>query len=204
MRPFSQDFPSYSMKAMVSCSGIGKGMRLAERPDEELVSAVMGGDVDSFVVLCHRYYPLLVAIARAVLGDGHLAEDAAQETFAKVCRRLNDLKNPKRFGAWIATICRNEAGDILRRSPKIISLNERDIPAKAHDSNPETDAVREILNLMPPESRELLYLRYRNNLSYEAMADLLDISVEAVNGRLRRARLEVKTHLEHSRNRKSS
>lgn len=109
-------------------------------------------------------------------------------------------------GAWLARICRNEARDILRRRPNIESLGERDIPADVPDSEPDSqvDAVREVLNSMLPESRELLYLRYRNELSYEAIANLLDISPEAVHGRLRRAKLEVKKHLARLRSRRSS
>jgi len=177
---------------------------LAEKSDDELVLAAMGGDVDSFVLLCHRYYSPIVAIARAVVGDEHLAEDAAQEALAKACRRLDSLKNPKSFGAWLAAICRNEARDILRRRPNIESLGERDVPAELLDPEPEVDAVRTALDSISPESRELLYLRYRNDLSYEAIADLLDISPEAVHGRLRRAKLEVKRRLERSRYRRSS
>jgi RNA polymerase sigma-70 factor (ECF subfamily) len=160
--------------------------------------------VDSFVALCHRYYQSLVAIARAVLGDGHLAEDAAQEALAKACRHLDGLKTPNRFGAWLATICRNEARDILRRRPNVESLGERDVPVETPAPDSEVDVVRRALDSMPPESRELLYLRYRNELSYEAIADLLDISVEAVHGRLRRAKQEVRTHLERARDRRSS
>lgn len=185
-------------------SDVGKGTGLTEKPDEDLVLAAIGGDLDSFVALCHRYYTSIVAIARAVLGDGHLAEDAAQEALAKACCRLDSLKNPKRFGAWLATICRNEARDILRRRPNVESLGERDVPAEMPDPDPEMDTVRRALDSMPPESRELLYLRYRNDLSYEAIADLLDISVGAVHGRLRRAKQEVKTHLERARDRRSS
>jgi RNA polymerase sigma-70 factor (ECF subfamily) len=181
-------------------------MESTEKPDEDLVVAALDGDVDSFVTLCHRYYPPLVAIARVVTSDGHLAEDAAQEALAKACRRLDSLKNPKRFGAWLATICRNEARDILRRRPNIESLGERDVPADVPDLEPdsEVDAVREVLKSMPSETRELLYLRYRNELSYEAIANLLDISAEAVHGRLRRAKLEVRNHLARSRSRRSS
>lgn len=177
---------------------------MTEKPDDDLVLAATNGDVDSFVALCHRYYRPMLAIARAIVGDGHLAEDAAQEALAKACRRLDSLKNPKRFGAWLASICRNEARDILRRRPSMESLGERDVAAEVPDTDPEEDAVREALTLMSPESRELLHLRYRNDLSYEAIADLLDTSVEAIHGRLRRAKLEVKTHLERSRNRRSS
>ena len=174
------------------------------KPDDQLVLAAKGGDVDSFAALCHRYYPPIVAIARAVLGDGHLAEDAAQEALAKACRHLDGLKNPKRIGAWLATICRNEAKDILRRRPRVESLGARDVPAETPDPDSAVDVVRRALDSMPVESRELLCLRYRNDLSYEAIADLLDVSVEAVHGRLRRAKQEVRTHLERARNRRSS
>ena len=95
----------------------------------------MDGDVDGFVELCHRYYPSLVAVARAVLGDGHLAEDAAQEALAAACRRMGALKEPARFGAWLTTICRNRATDILRRWPKVERLGERDFPAATCDSH---------------------------------------------------------------------
>jgi len=193
-----------------------KGRRLTAKPNEDLderqeadlVQDAMGGDVDSFVALCRRYYPSLVAIARAVLGDGHLAEDAAQETLAKACRRLDGLKNPGRFGAWLATICRNEARDIVRRRPTVesldvASLNGRDVPAatpgRDAESEFDVDAVRRALDAMPSAARELLYLRYRNQLSYDAIAALLAVSVEAVHGRLRRAKQDLKAHLERQR-----
>ena len=178
-----------------------QGCRLTEKPDNDLVRAVLGGDVDSFVTLCHRHYPSLVAIARAVLGDGHLAEDAAQEALAKACRNLDGLKNPARFGAWIATICRNEARDILRRWPAVESLGERDVPAEPPETDTDVDAVRQALDSLPAGTRELLYLRYRNDLSYDAIADLLAISTEAVRGRLWRARQDVAEHLERERTR---
>jgi len=176
-------------------------MRLIEKSDTDLVQALMDGDVDSFVVLCHRYYPSLVAVARAVLGDGHLAEDAAQEALAKACRNLDSLKDPSRFGAWLAAICRNEARCILRRRPAVESLGQRDVLAETSDEGADVDVVRRALDSMPAASRELLYLRYRNDLSYDAIAELLAISVEAVRGRLWRAKQDVAAHLERERTR---
>ncbi len=182
-------------------SDVGEGIELADRPDEELVLAAVRGDVDSFVALCRRYYPALVAIAHAVLGDRHLAEDAAQEALAKACRRLDGLKSPSRFGAWLAAICRNEARNILRRRPRVESLGERDVPADMPGPDPHAEAVTKALDTMPPESREILYLRYRSELSYQAISDMLGISPEAVHGRLRRARQEVQQRLERQQDR---
>jgi len=64
--------------------------------------------------------------------------------------------------------------------------------------------VRNALDSMPIESRELLYLKYRNELSYQAIADLLGISPEAVHGRLHRAKQDVQERLERQRDRRLS
>ena len=173
-------------------------------PDEELVLAAMRGDVDSFLTLCQRHYPAMVTVTRAVLGDSHLCEDAAQEAFAKACRRLNSLKNPRRFGAWLTAICRNQARSMLRQTPKAESLGDRDVPERVREENSDVDLVRQAIRRLPVDARELLYLKYRNELSYEAIAGLLDTTPQAVHGRLQRARQSVKAYVERERNRRQS
>ncbi|NQT18462.1 MAG: sigma-70 family RNA polymerase sigma factor [Planctomycetes bacterium] len=172
--------------------------------DEKLVLAAMGGDADSFLTLFRQYYPAMVTVARAVLCDGHLSEDAAQEAFAKACTRLDSLRSPSSFGAWLTAICRNEARSMLRNTPKAMSLGNRDVPEKVCEENPDIDVVRQAIGKLPVEARELLYLRYRNELSYEAIAELLDTTPQAVHGRLQRARRSVKAYVEHQRNRRLS
>ena len=191
-------------RAMAESLDVGKGNRLTGNRDEELVLAAMGGDVDSFLTLSQRYYPAMVAVARAVLGDGHLCEDAAQEAFAKACRRLNSLKSPSNFGAWLTAICRNEARSMLRQTPKTESLGDRDVPEKIFEQNPDVDLVLQAIKRLPVDARELLYLKYRNELSYEAIAELLDTTPQAVHGRLQRTRQSVKTYVERQRNRRLS
>ena len=164
----------------------------------------MGGDADSFLTLFRQYYPAMVTVARAVLGDGHLSEDAAQEAFAKACTRLDSLRSPSCFGAWLTAICRNEARSMLRQIPKAESLGDRDVPEKICERNPDVDLVRQAINRLPVDARELLYLKYRNELSHRAIAELLDATPQAVHGRLQRARQFVKTYVERQRNRRRS
>ncbi|GAG25043.1 unnamed protein product, partial [marine sediment metagenome] len=178
--------------------------RLGDGPDIERVLAAMAGDVDSFLALCRRYYPAMVAVARAVLGDGHLCEDAVQEALAKACRKLGTLKNPKRFGAWLTAICRNEARSMLRRNPKTVSLGDRDVPEKVFAEDPDVDLVRQAISRLPAAARELVYLKYRNDLSHESIAELLDITPQAVHGRLQRARRSVKAYVQRLRSRRLS
>ena len=174
------------------------------KPDEELVSAAVRGDLDSFLVLCQRYYPAMVAVTRAVLSDDHLCEDAVQEALAKACRKLHSLKNPSRFGAWLTAICRNEARSMLRQIPKAESLGNRDVPEETSEEDPDVDLVRQAIGHLPVEARELLYLKYRNDLSYQAIAEVLDTTPQSVHGKLQRARQSVKGHVERQRNRRMS
>jgi RNA polymerase sigma-70 factor (ECF subfamily) len=183
---------------------VGKGVQLVDRPDEDLVRAAACGDVDGFMELCRRYYPTMVAIARGILGDHHFAEDAAQEALARACRRLPSLNEPRRFGAWLATICRNQATDMVRRTPKMESLGARDVPADVPQQSADLEAVRRAVESLPPESREVLYLKYRGDLSHQQMSDLLGISLQAVHGRLKRAKQAVREYLERQQNRRRS
>jgi RNA polymerase sigma-70 factor (ECF subfamily) len=67
---------------------------------------------------------MIMAIAHSQLHDQHLAEDAAQETFAVACQQLSKLKHPERFPQWLGTICRRTSQRIHRLSPQVAPLQE--------------------------------------------------------------------------------
>jgi RNA polymerase sigma factor (sigma-70 family) len=175
-----------------------------DRTDDKLALAAMGGDVDGFMELCRRYYRPMIAIAKAAVRDEHLAEDVAQETFAKAVRKIDSLKDPARVGGWLASICRNLATDFLRHRDDAECLGDRDLAADILEEDPEVEEVRKILIEIPIATRELVYLRYRDDLSYEEIAKLLEITPEAVHGRLWRAKHEVKKRLGQARIERSS
>ncbi|MCP4711637.1 MAG: hypothetical protein GY869_23715 [Planctomycetes bacterium] len=83
--------------------------------EAQIIEAAQGGDVDSFGVLYARYYGPIKALAFSVLGDHHLAEDAAQQTFAVACSELHRLRSREKFGWWLAGICRNTARQMVRK-----------------------------------------------------------------------------------------
>ncbi len=166
-----------------------------QKPDLALVEQACDGDTDSFTELCRRYYPAMVAIAHSILGDRHLAEDAAQQAFAKAVRRLPKLKNKSKFAAWLAVICRNVALDLVRRKEKLHTADDLStIAAKSHE-NGTTEAVREALNNLSAPAREVIFLRYYDGMSYEQISDVLGISEQAINGRLRRAKNKMANYL---------
>jgi RNA polymerase sigma-70 factor (ECF subfamily) len=165
-----------------------KGFQVSQEHDSILVEAAVNGDGDSFTELCSRYYPAMVAIAHSIIGDRHLAEDSAQQAFAKAAVKLPQLTKTNRFGAWLAAICRNEAIDIARNIKPTQSIDQSPAATAQSDENPASDAVKEALSDLPKSAREVIYLRFYDCLSYEQISAVLGISQQAINGRLRRAK----------------
>lgn len=168
---------------------------MIQEPDTKLIEAAIKGDPDSFTELCRRYYPAMVAIADSLLGDRHLAEDAAQETFAKAAVKLPQLRQANKFAGWLAAICRNEAKDMARRENGLKTSDEFSKTATKSEKDDSRDVVRQALNKLTAPAKELVYLRYYDGLSYEQISAVLGISEQAINGRLRRAKRKMADYL---------
>lgn len=175
-----------------------KRSNVTEKLQTELVEATVAGNIDSFGQLARRYYASMVAIAYSILADHQLAEDAAQEAFARALTNLSKLRKPDKFAPWIAQICRNVARDMV--SAEARSINPEDLPG-AHVSNSPDDnveAVRRSIEKLPFRSREVIVLRYYNGLSYEEIASVLGVSKPTINGRLTRAKRKVARYLKRN------
>ena len=162
--------------------------------DHILVERALQADLESFGELCRRYYPSLVAVAESVLRDHHTAEDAAQETLAAACRQLPGLNKPERFGAWIGAICRNVARDMLQQKKRwpVQHAAERwnDCP-----DDERMAALDDAVGQLPQHLREVIFLRFYNEMSYEQMASVLGATRQAIDGRLRRAKRKIAVYL---------
>jgi len=165
---------------------------------QQLIWAAISGDIESFGQLCRHYYASMVAIGYSMLSDHQLAEDAAQEAFARALKSIKKLKTPAKFAPWLAQICRNVATDMrrdrIRRTDAEYgrSAEASDTPGPGEPADTGRDAeallvVNAIESLDPPD-RELIVLRYYNNKSYKQMAAILGISKPAINGRLTRTK----------------
>ena len=163
-----------------------------------LVEAAQNGHLESFGALYERYHSSMVALAYSMLADRDLAEDAAQDAFAIACRDIGSLKSKERFAAWLAGICRNTARQMLRSKGKFVARNVRAAAGNTGIEEHRKDALRRAVWQLRPNERELIVLRYYNNLPYERIAQVLDISIQAVNGRLIRAKRKIAEHLKRN------
>jgi len=163
--------------------------------ERELVEAASGGDLESFGELCRRHYAAMTAVGYAVLGDHQLAEDAAQESFARALVRVRSLKDRAKFAPWLAAICRNVAKDMAAARAKQYSTEDLSQVAQQENGDDSSALIRRAIEQLPARTRELVVLRYYNNLSYERMASILGISPAAVNGKLTRAKRKMAEYL---------
>ena len=137
----------------------------------------------------------MVAIAYSVASDHQLAEDAAQESFARALVNVRKLKNRARVAPWLAAICRNVAKDMVAVKARRIDAADLSQAASGSGHNENGMLIRRAIKQLPAAARELIVLRYYNNLSYEEIASVSGISPAAINGRLLRAKRKMANYL---------
>ncbi|MHC4745204.1 MAG: RNA polymerase sigma factor [Planctomycetota bacterium] len=167
--------------------------------EQELVQAAQNGDLDSFAALYERYHSPMVALGFSMLGDRDMADDAAGEAFAIACRDLSKLKSEEKFAAWLAGICRNVARQMLRVSKgKDIAPTEHRTGPNRDEADERRDAIQRALQELREPERELVVLRYFDGFSQAQISEVLDISPQAVNGRLVRAKRKIAEYLKNN------
>jgi RNA polymerase sigma-70 factor (ECF subfamily) len=166
-----------------------------EKTETHLIDAAAGGDIESFGELCRQYYAVMAAIAYTVLDDHQLAEDAAQESFARALVRIKSLNDRAKFAPWLAAICRNVAKDMVAAKAK--QINTEDISQEDKIDNPDEHnrVIRKAIETLPDSAKELVVLRYYDGLSYEQISSVLGISKASINGHLTRAKRKMANYL---------
>jgi RNA polymerase sigma-70 factor, ECF subfamily len=122
-----------------------------------LVLAARSGDRGAFGVLYERYGRMVHGVLLARVPRGQV-EDLVQDVFLVALRRLESLRDPARFGGWLAIIARNRATDFHRRTRETVELPD-DLPGTVNDEEKEALAVLEMLRALPEAYRETLVLR---------------------------------------------
>ena len=168
------------------------------KSEEQIVEAAQNGHLESFGVLYERYHSPMVALAYSMLGDRDLADDAAQETFAIACQKLGTLRRRDKFAGWLGSICRNVARSILRSKGKSAAVNFQERIENQNSKDYRRDAIRQAVWKLRPADRELIVMRYYDGFSQAQISNVLDISPQAVNGRLFRAKRKIAKYLKRN------
>ncbi len=190
-------------EATTPAAGLPASPRPAPRvpADETLVRLARAGDAAAFAALLGRHDRGVRALARRFLASEHDADDAVQETFARVYTRLHTYAPTGRFGAWVLAICAHHCLDVLRaRRRRVATVALAGWPDAARcssgEAGPEEHALRAAtraevrgwLAALPVEYQLVLTLRYERDYSYAEIATTLGLPPSTVRMRLFRAR----------------
>jgi len=162
-------------------------------PDGAVVRRVLGGDVEAYRLLVERYRRAYGRYAMALLRDPDAAADAVQEAFIRAYEGLAGCREPDRFGAWFFRILQNQCRNALARRKETVDLGAvelagRDRAAGAVERGELAAALEEALAALTAEQREAFVMKHVEGRSYEEMAALLGVGVDALKMRVHRAR----------------
>jgi len=187
-------------------------MESADRIREEiLVLKAQLGEEEAFVELVRRYQPRLLYYVRRLVQSADLAEDVTQNVWAIVFRKLPGLKVEKAFSVWLYRIARAQAVNVIREESHYAELPD-DYDA-AEDSGIEEGAedeevfsplaaarIHRALERLAPEHREVLTLRFMENMSYEAISEVVGRRPGTVKSRIYYAKRALRKEMEALRN----
>lgn len=181
--------------------------------DNVLIESFLRGKKECFDILVSRYKGLVFNVCFQMLGSYEEALDTSQEIFLKLYDSLRNFRQQAKFSTYLYRIsmnfCKNRLKSLARRGKKhAFSIDEpvkmgddlikREIPDPgpnprdiAH-SNKIQDAVQEAIDQLQDEYRQILILREMQGLTYEELAEVLDIDMGTVKSRLSRARQALK------------
>jgi len=168
--------------------------------DSELVSGYKNGNEKAFEVLLHRHKSRVFTAVYLIVKDRYVAEDLLQETFIKAINTIRGgrYNEEGKFLPWAMRIAHNLCVDHFRkvkRTPTIKNGDDKDIfeVINFYEDSAESkmmkrqshDRVREMLDRLPEDQREVIILRHYADMSFKEIASMTNCSINTALGRMR-------------------
>jgi RNA polymerase sigma-70 factor (ECF subfamily) len=178
--------------------------------DEQLVERAQAGDGDAFGEVVRRWERKIYALAYGILGSVEDARDASQETFIAAYRNLQGFRGEAKVSSWLHRIAVNQCISRQRRARVRAETGLEDefeaagegfaaageSPARATESKQRAAAVRRAVASLPQELREVILMKEFEELTFQEIADALQIPLSTVKSRLYTALRQLRLRLE--------
>lgn len=173
-----------------------------------IVERLKNGDIQALRLIYELFYKSAYKAAFFVCNDAGLAEDAVHETFLKLPNKIDQLKDPAKLQPWLCRIAANTARDTLRQlTRRTLTENPEDIcpddqlnsPEKLLLNSEEKHAIQQAISCLRIEYKQVIYLKYYENMSTKEISLTLGIPDGTVRSRLSRAREEIGKLLKRNR-----
>ena len=181
-----------------------------EKQEQQWVEAARQGDQSAFEQLVHLYEKRVLALTTRMCKNPADAEEAAQEAFLSAWQGLPFFRGDASFSTWLYRLASNACVDLLRREGRHQaaagpSLDDEEASLDVADGTPGPqeaaerrelrEQIEEGLRALTPEHRQVLLLREMHQLSYDEIADTLELDVGTVKSRISRGRRQLRKFL---------
>jgi RNA polymerase sigma-70 factor (ECF subfamily) len=176
--------------------------------DKELIGNYLNGDENSLEILIRRHKRKVFAYIMMIVKDDQLADDLFQDTFIKVINtiRSGSYKEEGKFIQWVMRIAHNLIIDHFRREKRIPVVDNKyedfDIFDRVRGGDPSVEEsmitdqihndVRSLIELLPPDQKQVLTMRHYYNMSFKDIAEATDVSINTALGRMRYALINLR------------
>jgi len=184
--------------------------------DNELVQLYMGGNEESLAILLKRHKSRIFSSIIVILKDRPLSEDIFQETFFKVIQTLKrgQYSEEGKFLPWVLRIARNLIIDHYRKAKRMppvpvyvnedgeevsvfnMIASEEDISSTGQEVSKFKRNMRNLINELPPDQREVVLMRIYYDMSFKEIAEFTNVSINTALGRMRYALINLKKMIE--------
>jgi len=189
---------------------------MTNRPDELIIKECQNGDLNAFEELVHKYQQKVYSLCYRFSGNYADANDLAQEAFIRVYHSIDKFHFKSAFSTWLFRVTSNVCLDEIRKKKRThaVSLDspmdtgegefyyhlpdDRFNPEKLTERRDVQETVHQMIQKLPNDQRLTLVLREIEGLSYDELADVLDVSVGTIKSRLSRARQNLKEIMRHN------
>ncbi len=187
-------------------------MKTHAESDKDLISRYITGDQIGLEKLIYRHKNRVFAYILLLVKDKQLADDIFQDTFIKV---INTIRNGSyqeegKFIQWVMRIAHNLIIDHFRKSKRIPVFDNSNDDFDIFDTIKFTDAsiedrmitdqihqdVRKLIEFLPPEQKEVLFMRHYSDMSFKDIAEQTDVSINTALGRMRYALINLRKLIE--------
>ncbi len=168
--------------------------------DVELINVIQAENSSAhFEILYKRYHKKVLDKCHSLVKNRHLAEELTEDIFSKTFEKLSSFKNLSSFSSWLYSLSYNHCIDYLRNKKKLHYPEynrENELPEIVDETEEnlneiDYDKMMIIFEMIHPEEKALLTMKYQDNLSMKEIGVSLRVSEDAAKMRLKRARARV-------------
>ena len=154
--------------------------------DEYLIRCAQNGNQEALDKLIRRYYDSIYNYCYHHVQDKYMAQDLCQETFVSMINHIEDYRHYDKFQNYLYVIAGNKCRDFYKKK-KAFNLEEMPEQTIETSFDEEQIMIKELVHTLPKELKEVVILRFYQELKFRDIADILQITVSLAKYRVKRA-----------------